>query len=217
MFPELTRDDVFRIETKRLWLRWARMTDTADILYVMGEKQVAEMTATWTHPLDEHEINRRIFEMRKFNALGNGLQLVMALKSDPDAIIGLVGGTFTGQTFDIGYALHPEFQGFGYATEAVQALMDAVFTLSDASRAHAIVRGSSERAHRVLIKSGFEFSSVSNRYSLTRREWNAIKDWSEPMVEPLLIDVGIDALEEENMIEACVLMNSQVRGVEVRI
>ncbi len=27
MFPDLTRDDVFRIETKRLWLRWPRIQD----------------------------------------------------------------------------------------------------------------------------------------------------------------------------------------------
>ena len=32
MFPELTRDDVFRLETRRLWLRWPRMADANAIL-----------------------------------------------------------------------------------------------------------------------------------------------------------------------------------------
>ena len=29
MFPDLTRDDVFRLETRRLWLRWPRAADAA--------------------------------------------------------------------------------------------------------------------------------------------------------------------------------------------
>ena len=31
MFPDLARDDVFRLETSRLWLRWPRMGDAAAI------------------------------------------------------------------------------------------------------------------------------------------------------------------------------------------
>ena len=27
MFPEITRDDIFRLETERLWLRWPRAAD----------------------------------------------------------------------------------------------------------------------------------------------------------------------------------------------
>ena len=29
MFPDLARDDVFRLETARLWLRWPRAADAA--------------------------------------------------------------------------------------------------------------------------------------------------------------------------------------------
>lgn len=38
MFPELTRDDVFRLETRRLWLRWTRMADASAILRLAGRK-----------------------------------------------------------------------------------------------------------------------------------------------------------------------------------
>ena len=30
MFPDLARDDVFRLETQRLWLRWPRISDAAE-------------------------------------------------------------------------------------------------------------------------------------------------------------------------------------------
>ncbi len=209
MFPELTRDDVFRIETSRLWLRWACVTDMAGIQHVMNVKHVAEMTATWPYPLPEGEVERRIFDMRKFNAIGNGLQLVMTLKSEPDEIIGLVGGSFTSdQAFNIGYALDQDFHGQGYATEAVQALMDAVFTLSNARKVTASVRIFNEASRRVLIKSGFHQNGaglenmparggkmLSDKYVLTRSHWNTIKGWKEPVQEGLVIDIGINALE----------------------
>jgi hypothetical protein len=31
MFPDLTADDIFRIETERLWLRWPRASDALAI------------------------------------------------------------------------------------------------------------------------------------------------------------------------------------------
>jgi RimJ/RimL family protein N-acetyltransferase len=231
MFPELTRDDVFRIETSRLWLRWARVSDAADILHVMGEKTVAEMTASWPYPLSEGEVNRRIFEMRKFNALGNGLQLVMALKSEPDEIIGLVGGQFLPNgVFNIGYALDADFQGVGYGTEAVQASMDAVFTLSDASQVTASIRILNEASRRVLIKCGFQANGIgledmparggktpSNRYCLTRQSWNALNGWEIPIAGRLMIDVGIDALEANECVEAGMLANKTILNSNIHV
>ena len=34
MFPEIAKDDVFRIETRRLWLRWPRLADAPAMLLV---------------------------------------------------------------------------------------------------------------------------------------------------------------------------------------
>ncbi len=209
MFPELTRDDVFRIETPRLWLRWARLSDAVAIHSVMNVKQVAEMTATWPYPLAESDVERRIFDMRKFNALGNGLQVVMTLKSEPDEIIGILGGHFnSGKAFNIGYALDVEHHGQGYATEALQALMDTVFVLSNAVKVTASVRIFNEASRRVLIKSGFHENGagletmparggkmLSDKYVLTRARWNALKGWREPVIAGLVIDIGINTLE----------------------
>ena len=38
MFPDLTRDDVFRLETRRLWLRWPRHADGQAIARLAGDK-----------------------------------------------------------------------------------------------------------------------------------------------------------------------------------
>src|SRR3712207_4191950 len=55
MFPDLTRDDVFRLETRRLWLRWPRHADCQAIVRLAGEKAVADMTARIPHPYDPHD------------------------------------------------------------------------------------------------------------------------------------------------------------------
>ncbi|MFZ0559474.1 MAG: N-acetyltransferase, partial [Methylovirgula sp.] len=50
MFPDLTRDDVFRLETTRLWLRWPRASDAAAVAAFAALPQVAQMTGNIPHP-----------------------------------------------------------------------------------------------------------------------------------------------------------------------
>ena len=65
MFPDLTRDDVFRLETRRLWLRWPRQADAQAIVRLAGEKAVAEMTARLPHPYPAEAADRFILEARR--------------------------------------------------------------------------------------------------------------------------------------------------------
>ena len=53
MFPDLSRDDVFTLETAQLWLRWPRVSDACAIQRLAGEKAVAEMTGNIPHPYPE--------------------------------------------------------------------------------------------------------------------------------------------------------------------
>ncbi len=91
MFPDLTRDDVFRIETKRLWLRWPRIQDAAAIERLAGVKAVAEMTGTVPHPYPKGEAERFVFAARKGNATGASLQLAIAPRFKPDQCLGIIG------------------------------------------------------------------------------------------------------------------------------
>ena len=45
MFPDLARDDVFLLETQRLWLRWPRILDAAAIHRFCSLWEVARFTA----------------------------------------------------------------------------------------------------------------------------------------------------------------------------
>ena len=89
MFPDLTRDDVFRLETRRLWLRWPRQADAQAIVRLAGEKAVAEMTARLPHPYPPEAADRFILEARRANTEGRGLTAAITRKGNGP--IGMVG------------------------------------------------------------------------------------------------------------------------------
>jgi RimJ/RimL family protein N-acetyltransferase len=95
----------------------------------------------------------------------------------------------TGAPF-IGYWLGLPHWGKGYATEAVQALTDTLFTLLDIEALEADARVINPPSRRVLEKSGFRaegsfLKSLPARgglfpceqYRLDRSTWAALKSW----------------------------------------
>ena len=78
MFPDIARDDVFLVETKRLWLRWPRVADAKAIERYSSRWEVARMTSRIPHPYPAGEAERFIFTAREANALGRDLILVIA-------------------------------------------------------------------------------------------------------------------------------------------
>lgn len=221
MFPELTRDDVFRLETRRLWLRWPRMADATAILKLAGEKAVAEMTASIPHPYPADAVEPFIFAMRKGNALGEHLVLAITPRAKPGELIGMIGAhrQATGTPF-LGYWLGTPHWGKGLATEAVQALTDTLFSLVEIPAIEADTRVINPASRRVLEKSGFRaegsfLKSLPARgglfpceqYRLDRSTWAALKSWGssgwahapdrEPDLEPKIVpDVAAEASGE---------------------
>jgi RimJ/RimL family protein N-acetyltransferase len=128
MFPDLTRDDVFRLETRRLWLRWLRQADTQAIVRLAGEKAVAEMTALIPHPYPPDAATAFVFDSRKANALGDELRLAITVKGRPNHLIGMVGiRRLEDAPPDLGYWLGTPFWGAGYATEAAREALRVAF------------------------------------------------------------------------------------------
>lgn len=191
MFPELTRDDVFRLETRRLWLRWPRMADATAILRQAGEKPVAEMTANIPHPYPPEAVEPFIFNARKGNALGEHLVLAITPRAKPNDLIGIIGAhsRAKGMPF-IGYWLGTDHWGKGLATEAVQALIDSLFSLTEIPAIEADARVINPASRRVLEKSGFRSEGSflkalpargglfpCEQYRLDRSTWAALKNW----------------------------------------
>jgi RimJ/RimL family protein N-acetyltransferase len=186
MFPDLTRDEVFRIETPRLWLRWPRAGDADRLQAVVSVAEVAEMTATWPHPLPAGEAARRIAQMRQENAAGTGMALALTLKPDPDTLIGCLGvGAPAGdRVLRLGYLLGVSHHRRGLMTEAVRGLVSMVFLLRYHHAIRAETRLMNRASRRVLEKCGFRHLGVgvceapgrcagvdADRFELTREAW----------------------------------------------
>ncbi|MDP4023073.1 GNAT family N-acetyltransferase [Methylobacterium sp. NEAU 140] len=157
MFPDLFRDDVFRIETRRLWLRWPTARDAGAITRLAGDRAVAEMTARIPHPLERRVVDAFLLEVRGANLAGTGLTLAIADRAAPGRLIGLVGIALAegGEAPHLGYWLGRERWGTGLMSEAAAALVHAYFAWAGGTRLIAEARVDNPASRRVLERAGF--------------------------------------------------------------
>lgn len=162
MFPDITCDDIFRVETPRLWLRWLRASDAQVVAAFAALAPIAQMTATIPHPYPAGEAERFILAARAATAAGQALILAITLKNKARTLIGLVSAqaeALSAHEVEIGYVTAPAHAGRGYATEAVQGMVDTVFNLTEVRSITANSRIINPASRRVLEKSGFGFTT----------------------------------------------------------
>ncbi len=161
MFPDLARDDVFQLETPRLWLRWPRIPDAQAIARFCGKWEVARYTARIPHPYPPGSAERFIYAARQANASGRNLTLAMTpIKGRRDAIGSISLETRGADRLALGYVLAPDAWGKGLATEAARMIVDAGFGLTSAVEIMASVRVENKASRCVLEKCGFTLAGV---------------------------------------------------------
>ncbi|SDM73636.1 Protein N-acetyltransferase, RimJ/RimL family [Methylobacterium phyllostachyos] len=155
MFPDLTRDDVFRIETRRLWLRWPTAKDIPAIVTLAGERDVAEMTAHIPHPLTRSDVDEFLIKVRGANSAGTGLTLALARRESPCSLIGLIGIAAADGTPHLGYWLGRPWWGNGLMSEAASGLVHAFFAYTGGDRLTVGALPENRASQRVIAKTGF--------------------------------------------------------------
>ena len=157
MFPDITCDDIFRLETHRLWLRWLRASDAPAVRGFASLDAVASMTASIPHPYPSGEAERFILSARAANAAGHALILAVTLKNKARTLIGIASSQAAeSREVEIGYVIAPGFAGRGFATEATTTLVDTIFNLTETRTIKANSRTINPASHRVLEKCGFK-------------------------------------------------------------
>ena len=200
MFPDLTRDDVFRLETRRLWLRWPRQADAEAIVRLAGDEAVAEMTALIPHPYPADGATSFVFESRKANALGRALRLAITPKRKPTQLIGIVGieAPSEGEPAPfLGYWLGQPYWGRGYMTESVRALVHAYFAYIGGGDLVASARSDNPASRGVLETCGFAHTGAGlkayrargatlpvDHFRLDRRTWAGLRPGAEAGLAP---------------------------------
>ena len=156
MFPDLLCDDVFRLETSRLWLRWPRAADVAAIVRLAGDVEVARMTSHIPHPYPEGAAAKFILMSRAANARGDTLTLALSKKRGHSDAIGCIGlWPHSNGGLELGYWLGKPCWGRGLMTEAAREIIDMAFRLTDAPVMRASAAADNPASWRVLEKCGF--------------------------------------------------------------
>ena len=185
MFPDLARDDVFRLETPRLWLRWPRSSDGAALHRFCSQWEVARRTARIPHPYPPGSAERFIYAAREANASGRDLTLVLAPKKGKRDVLGSVSLELRGaDRLSLGFVITPDHWNKGLATEAARAMVKAGFSLTPAIEILASASIDNPASRQVLEKCGFELVSTgprgaparggfieSHNFRLTRGAW----------------------------------------------
>lgn len=199
MFPEITRDEVFRLETRRLWLRWPRAEDADALAAIAGQAAVAEMTVHVPHPYPKGEASSQIEGWRERNARGAGLILVLTGQGPDRSALGVVAIDPTVLGAKVGLLVAPDRWGQGLATETLQASVDVVFALSKVVVIEASARVVNPAARRVIERCGFAYDGTVLKsaparggmvpcdcFRLDRKAWASLKQWRMPLPRHLL-------------------------------
>jgi RimJ/RimL family protein N-acetyltransferase len=157
MFPEITHDDVFRLETERMWLRWPRVSDSEGIARLAADPEVSSQTANIPHPYNLRDAEQFVRRARAENEAGAGLVLAMAFKRQPNEPIGVIGAhgsSFRG-TAHLGYWLGREFWRQGLMTEAARVFVDLIFGVTSLGEIVCDALPTNLASRRVQEKLGF--------------------------------------------------------------
>lgn len=183
MFPEITRDDIFRLETTRLWLRWPRASDADSFVKLAGDPEVARQTATIPYPYETQHAEKFILEARAHNANGSGLTLVIAPKKRPNEIIGVVAAQKSSESHAskargyspekrvaawLGFWLGRPYWSQGYMGEAASAFLDLVFGITTVDEIAAAAAPDNLASLQLLEKLGFTPAGRGSREAPAR-------------------------------------------------
>lgn len=193
MFPEITREDVFRLETRRLWLRWPERADLVAAVPAEGRPPPPEAAAG-----DPYRDPAVLAGWVDANASGAALHLLLTGRGPDRHVRGAVGlvpvrGHAEACGLRLGLWLEEAARGEGLATEAVQAVVDAAFMLTGTPLVAASARVLDPGFRRVLEKCGFTSCgtgldpaadgrglTASDRFRLDRKAWASLKSWRVP-------------------------------------
>ncbi len=169
MFPDLLLDDVFRLETSRLWLRWPRAADAATITSLAADPEVARMTTDLPHPYPQGAGAEYVLRARQSNLSGEALSLVLTHKPRHGEPIGAISlrPQDTGVA-ELGFWLGKAHAGHGLMREAIDALTGLAFRICDFDAISASVRLADERSSRLLGDCGFIAAGAGIQQAPTR-------------------------------------------------
>jgi len=186
------------LETDRLILREFNLTDSEFILKLVNAPSWLQFIGDKNvHSLADAEMYLEEGPMKSYEENGFGLWLV-SIKDDstPIGICGLINRP-TLEDIDIGFALLPEYEGFGYAYEVASATQEYGTNTLDISKIIAITDPTNTSSIKLLKKLGLYLDSkieeaeygasllFSNTRYLFTSERLGFRNWLDSDIKPM--------------------------------
>ncbi|MEM7178247.1 MAG: GNAT family protein [Pseudomonadota bacterium] len=155
------------LRTERLILRALRPSDAGPVALYAGDPRVARMTTSIPHPYPPGAAELFV----ETSTAGRGAEIVWAIDATPieaAEFVGVIG--FRPETSEIGYWIGPPFWNTGYVSEALEAVIDHVFTSVQADKLVEQVFADNPASAHVLEKWGFRSAGTIETYSVARGE-----------------------------------------------
>ena len=156
------------LSTERLLLRPFRLADAPHIQRLAGAREVALNTLHIPHPYPDGAAEQWIAKH------ASGDELTFAIEHD-DVLVGAIGliPDRAHQRAELGYWIGMPYWGRGFATEAVQAIVDYGSRAQALRRVHAQVFTRNPASARVLRKAGFEHEGTLRQHF---KKWDEFVD-----------------------------------------
>jgi RimJ/RimL family protein N-acetyltransferase len=176
-----------RLETERLWLR--RLTPADVDIAVAHELDPQIMRFIRDVPTPEAARSKVLAFLEPWHA-EEGRWLILAIvPKDSDRMVGPMVGivgcrvtTAAHEAMELGYRLHPDVHGRGYASEASQRLADFLFDDIGLHKLIALCTAENTGSYRVMEKLGMQ------REGLLRQHARIGGRWHDELVYGLLAD-----------------------------
>lgn len=160
------------VETERLRLRRFRPADAPAMAAYHSDPEVARYQF-WEPPLALADAERLVAAYAAADPSAPGwFQYAIEVKAD-GALAGDVGVLLHENRMqaEIGYSLARQWQGHGYAAEAVGALVEHLFTERGLHRISAECDARNARSARLLERVGFQLEGRRPQFTWIKGEW----------------------------------------------
>ncbi len=157
------------LETERLFLRAARVSDTDDMFAYAKDPEVTKYLL-WRPHADRDYTRAYLEYLAGRYRLGAHYEWVMVLKEN-GRMIGTCGFAkidAPNNCGELGYVLNPEYRGHGLVVEAAKRVMSFGFSMLALQRIEARFMAENTASRRVMEKLGMRFEGVHRSAMLVK-------------------------------------------------
>ncbi len=167
------------LRTERLVLREFTDTDLSGVHTIVGDDRVTVWLSFDSRSREQAQAMLAGILARQRLVPRTEYYLAIATRETPGIVIGFVRlGLMGVKAGDLGYALHPDVQGRGYAREGVVAMLDFAFGALDLHRVVANIGPDNRASLRVVRGLGFTHEGTIRDHVFTNGGWRDSESFS---------------------------------------